>query len=73
MIVRKSCRKPKINFIVPPPGRMNTKAKDRGVLQSGSVVRSVAIECQHGDVEYDRQRFVQHLSGNRGGYCLPYG
>ena len=47
MIIGKSCCKPKINFIVPPLGRMNTNAKCRGGLRGGSVVRS-AIECQHG-------------------------
>ena len=41
MIVRKNCHKPKINFIVPPLGRMNTNEKSGGGLQTGSVVRSV--------------------------------
>ena len=47
-IIRKRDRTPKINFIVPPLERMNTNAKCRRGLQSGSVVRSVAIECKHG-------------------------
>ena len=50
MNVRKSCRKLEKEIVVPPLGRMNTKLKCRGGLQSGSIVRSVAIECKHGDV-----------------------
>ena len=73
MIIRKSCHKLEKEIEVPPLGRMNTNAKCRGGLQTGRVVRSVAIDCQHGDVEYDRQRFGQHLSGNPGRYRLSTG
>ena len=60
--VRKSCRKPKINFIVPPIGRMNTNAKSRGGLRGGSVVRSVTIECKHGDAGATCPKFARYLS-----------
>ena len=73
MIIRKSCHELEKEIEVPPLGRMNTNAKCRGGLQTGTVVRSVAIDCQHGDVEYDRRRFAQHLSGNRGRYRLSTG
>ena len=43
-------RKLEKEIVVPPIGRMNTIAKSRGGLQSGSVVLSV--KCQHGDAEY---------------------
>ena len=52
MIIRKSCRKLEKEIVVPPLGRMNTNVKCGGGLRGGSVVRSVAIECKHGDVEY---------------------
>ena len=63
MIVHKSCRKPKINFIVPPLGRMNTNVKYCGGLQTRTVVRSVAIECKHGDA-FDNifQEIARYLS-----------
>ena len=60
-IICKRVHKPKKHFIVPLLRRMNTK------------FRSVAIECKHGDVEYDRRHFAQHLSRNRGGYSLSNG
>ena len=49
MIICKSCHKLKIKIVVPLLGRMNTNAKRRGGLHSGSIVRSVAIEFKHGD------------------------
>ena len=53
----------KLNFIVPLLGRMNTYAKYCGGLQTGSVVRSVAIECKHGDA-FDSifQEIARYLS-----------
>ena len=49
MIVRRSCHKLEKEIEVPPLGRMNTNAKCDGGLQTGRVVRSVAIDCQHGE------------------------
>ena len=63
MIVRKSCGKLEKEIVVPPLGRMNTNAKCCGGLQTGSVVRSVAIECKHGDA-FDSifQEIARYLS-----------
>ena len=60
MNVRKSCCKPKITITL---GRMNTKAQNREGLQTGTVVRSVAIECKHGDA-FDSifQEIARYLS-----------
>ena len=59
MIIRKSCHKLEKEIVVPPLGRMNTNVKCGGGLRGGSVVRSVAIECKHGDVEYYRAEFPE--------------
>ena len=52
MIVRKSCHELEKEIEVPPLGRMNTNAKCGGGLQTGRVVRSVTIDCQHGDIVF---------------------